>query len=180
MHRPRMSGVLAVALLSGCWTEKYEEVGVHLNRLLRDPDRACAWIQEHAGTYDGEFAGCGQEQLDRIGGAIDDALDYCYGHYSDPDLVRLCTEGRGVPDLENKEAALVAVLEITVRANGCAMIGCDCAAFGALFQPLADLFDQTAAEQGWGTTWDETMDGSLEAQKKEYTCKDKRNVLDEL
>lgn len=110
--------------------------------------------------------------------AVNEALNYCYDHYSDPDLVRLCTEARHVSEMEQNEAYLAAVLEITVRANGCAMVGCNCTTFGAALQPIVDFFNQTNLELQTGITWEQLMDQTLEDYKKQYTCEEHKNAFD--
>jgi hypothetical protein len=168
--RAKTALLISLAATAGCPPGPYEEVGVHFNRLLRNPNQACTWVSAHAQVYDGAFSSCATRKLHDLTNYINAQIDYCDNVFGDPDFRRACYSDHNVPALEFRESALASVIEITVHGNNCALVGCSCLTFGSVYQPVADFFDQNARDLGLSITWEQTLDESLQRDKEDLTC----------
>jgi hypothetical protein len=172
----RTHGALLIVLASAssacpCCKERTEDqVGVSYNRILRNPSNACQWIAAHSSAYDGDFRDCAAKKLGALTAFINKQIDECDQIFSDQDFRNGCYRDRNVPSLEFRESVLASVIEITVHGNGCALVACNCAAFAATYQPIADAFDQNSRDLGLTITWAALLDGAQEADKSDLGC----------
>jgi hypothetical protein len=148
----------------------YRQVGITLNRMLRDGDQVCTYVSENQNLFNERFRICTERKITQLDKRIDDIILECKRKWpGNTDWQLACEEEKNVSGLSQQFNCLLAMLEVTHGSLGCDSFGCDCQVAGQYYQVLLEDVWNYARTPDL-PTWDELMDSSLEWYKKEYTC----------
>ena len=147
--------------------EKYYDVGIAFNAMLRQPSQFCSYLGANQEMFTEKFKGCGLQHVERLGNDVDSIQNYCDSIFLDGDSRRWCDNKYGANDLSNKIFWLAAMLEVTNQINYCMLTNCDCALLGSYIQEIVNVWD---IDPPFNKTWVVLIDESLEHHKNEYMC----------